>query len=506
MSLDPNIILAGKPATIPSYYDNQLNQAKLNSANQDSQMNDIKINQYNQSLADKAKLDSIYSGYTGDKNDLTQKLIQSGNIKEGMDIGNFGTEQTTKNLANSQATNKIIGQVAGAVLNTPDEKIHDAASQGIDYLQQAVPNVYTPEFAASAKQHLSTMQPAEARAFLQQLQTQALSPEQQLPKVSIEDLNGSKQPTIQSPITGVATQVGAPMMKTLTPDQTNDNTFKATQLDETKRHNLMTEDKGSETDITLSPEAITNAAARYNVDGTLPTLGMGKKSSLQKANILNQSALLSIGVDPTDLRINQIDNKSKSGALLQNSKDIAAITPYKEMLDKNADIAIELSKKVMMTDSRLANKTLNWVKQNAADNPDTAEYLAQIVFVQTEAARVLNNPRLVGQLSDSARQEMETVINGDMPLNATERVLNRIKKDGDNRVNAMLSMHDTLIKSFKHENPAQQPAKNNTTPVNAYKSNVPPKEFPQAKYLADPQGNMHWYVKGANGKAQIVTQ
>ena len=127
------------------------------------------------------------------------------------------------------------------------------------------------------------------------------------------------------------------------------------------------------------------------------------------------------------------------------------------MLDKNANIAIDLSKKVMMTDSALANKSLNWVKQNVGDNPDTAEYLAQMAFVQTEAARVLNNPRLVGQLSDSARQEMENVINGNMPLNATERVLNRIKQDGDNRVNAMLSMHDNLIKSFKHDN-TQQPA------------------------------------------------
>ena len=253
------------------------------------------------------------------------------------------------------------------------------------------------------------------------------------------------------------------MMKTETPSQTSDNLFKTQQLAETKRNHLVTENKGDETDVTLSPEAITNAAARYNVDGTLPTLGMGKKSALQKANILNQSALLSAGVDPTDLRVNQIDNKSKSGALLQNSKDIAAIIPYKEMLDKNADIAIELSKKVMMTDSRLANKTLNWVKQNAADNPDTAEYLAQIVFVQTEAARVLNNPRLVGQLTDSARQEMEKVINGDMPLNATERVLTRIKKDGENRVNAMLSMHDNLIKSFKHETNTPVPQTNQPT-------------------------------------------
>ena len=43
MPLDPNILLAGKPSILPSYYENQLNQAKLNSSNQDNQINQMKI-------------------------------------------------------------------------------------------------------------------------------------------------------------------------------------------------------------------------------------------------------------------------------------------------------------------------------------------------------------------------------------------------------------------------------------------------------------------------------
>jgi hypothetical protein len=136
--------------------------------------------------------------------------------------------------------------------------------------------------------------------------------------------------------------------------------------------------------------------------------------------------------------------KANAGALMQNSKDLAAIRPYKEMLDTNIDIAIDLGRKVIKSDSAKANRSLNWIKQNAGDHPDTAEYLAQINFVQTEAARVLSNPRLVGQLSDSARHEMQDVVSGNMPLNSSERVLNRIKKDGENRVNALVKEHDRL--------------------------------------------------------------
>ena len=58
---------------------------------------------------------------------------------------------------------------------------------------------------------------------------------------------------------------------------------------------------------------------------------------------------------------------------------------------------------------------------------------------------------------------------------------------------------DNIEKKFIN-NSIQKP------PSNAYTSKVPPKAYPNAKYLADPQGNMHWYVKGANGKAQMVTQ
>ena len=141
-------------------------------------------------------------------------------------------------------------------------------------------------------------------------------------------------------------------------------------------------------------------------------------------------------------------NIANQGALNQVTKDLTAITPYKEMLDKNVDIAIDLGRKISKSDSKLANRSLNWIKQNMGDNPDTAEYIAQIEFVQTEAARVLNNPRLVGQLTDRAVQDMKVVVDGNVPIAATERVLTRIKSDGNNRVDAMIKQHDQLRGEF----------------------------------------------------------
>ena len=55
---------------------------------------------------------------------------------------------------------------------------------------------------------------------------------------------------------------------------------------------------------------------------------------------------------------------------------------------------------------------------------------------------------MVGQLTDSARHEMQGIISGDMPLESTIRVIERIKSDGSNRVNAMKAAQQSLVKSI----------------------------------------------------------
>ena len=170
--------------------------------------------------------------------------------------------------------------------------------------------------------------------------------------------------------------------------------------------------------------------------------GGNDKNALMYAN--KARIAMSLGMSAEELASKPAEFKATAQSLNQVTKDLSAIEPFKDMLDTNADIAKNLAKKAIATNSQFANKTINWLRQNATDNPDVAEYLAQIRIVQTEAARVLNNPRLVGQLTDSARHEMEGVVNGDMPLEATTRVIDRLKADGTNRVAAMQKKENQL--------------------------------------------------------------
>lgn len=64
----------------------------------------------------------------------------------------------------------------------------------------------------------------------------------------------------------------------------------------------------------ISDAAILNAAARYNLDGTLPPMGMGANAAAGRSAILNKAAELAAGIDPTLQRQNQLSAKGSAAA------------------------------------------------------------------------------------------------------------------------------------------------------------------------------------------------
>jgi len=188
--------------------------------------------------------------------------------------------------------------------------------------------------------------------------------------------------------------------------------------------------------------------------GKLPA-GFGRYGMADRNNFLNDAGAKAYGPGGTGISIagEQASAVANKSALTSMQKDLTAIRPYKEMLDKNADIAIDLAGKVLKTNSALANKPITWIEQNLGNNPTVGEFMAQNHFVTTEAARVLSNPRLVGQMTDTAVKDMQSVVNGNAPLGTYARVLNRIKADGQNRIDAMQKEHDRLVGSFTPTTP-----------------------------------------------------
>lgn len=207
---------------------------------------------------------------------------------------------------------------------------------------------------------------------------------------------------------------------------------------------------------TGSEDAVTNDAWYTIINGKARpgSLPIGRdEGNRYREKLREKTAEIAkeLGLSPQELASLGTENRAKAVALNAVQKDLAAIRPYDEMLNLNAKIALDLAKKISSsrTGSQFVNKPITWLQANAGDNPDIAEYLFQINTVRTEGARILNNPRLVGQLTDSARHEMGDVINGNMPLGQTERVLGRMIADGKNRVNSIEKEKDSLVNSIR---------------------------------------------------------
>jgi len=76
----------------------------------------------------------------------------------------------------------------------------------------------------------------------------------------------------------------------------------------------------------MSSAAIQNAAARYNIDGTLPPLGMGKSARAERKNILDTAAAQAAAsrLSPEDQCIQQIGNHSNAQSLTKLISQLAS--------------------------------------------------------------------------------------------------------------------------------------------------------------------------------------
>lgn len=117
-------------------------------------------------------------------------------------------------------------------------------------------------------------------------------------------------------------------------------------------------DDGEATNFT--PQAIDNAAKRYNLDGTLPPMGMGKAASAGRTAILNRAAELAQGVDGTDQRQNQLNVKQQQRVLqdFTSGKSASAVRSFNvgiSHLDTLGHLADALGNKDTQAVNRVGN-------------------------------------------------------------------------------------------------------------------------------------------------------
>jgi hypothetical protein len=182
--------------------------------------------------------------------------------------------------------------------------------------------------------------------------------------------------------------------------------------------------------------AIANAAARYNIDGTLPPMGMGKAGSLGRSAILNKAAELaaSSGLTGDQQRIQQIGNKANTAALSKIQQQQTMIGAFEKNFNANADIALEYSAKVDRTGVPLANKWINAGKRSIAGDPDLAAYDQAIKSTANEYAKIVSGSMGNTAIAEGEIKKVESLLNSAQTPDQVNAVINLMKRETQNRM------------------------------------------------------------------------
>jgi hypothetical protein len=195
--------------------------------------------------------------------------------------------------------------------------------------------------------------------------------------------------------------------------------------------------------------AIDNAAARYNIDGTLPPMGMGKGGSAARSQILNRAAELAGDTSGTDQRVNQLTTKASASTLLQLKKTKTMIKAFEEMANKNADIALEMSNKVDRTGTPVLNRWILAGNNKLAGDVDTATFNTAVNVFANEYAKIMSGSMGNTPVSDSARKEAHEILNTAQTPEQLRANIKLLQREMKNRLIGLDESEAELIQQMK---------------------------------------------------------
>lgn len=261
-----------------------------------------------------------------------------------------------KQAENVQKNLGIIGQTLGSLQGKNAKPEQAKAAIASLVASGAIPKEQRADWLASVP-----TDPKELDAWLGQQRAAGMKPDEQM-KYTTPDANTLANNATQVQTTGM-----------------NNRTQLAVQDRIDSR-----QDSGDDA-ASFSKEAIDNAAARYNIDGTLPPMGMGKAAAAGRTKILNRAAELKAGVDPEQQRRDQLTNK---GDIASQNKTVREFTSGKlgasvrsfnvglAHLDTLGQLADAMGNKDLQAVNRLGNY---FATQTGAEAPVKFEAAKKVV-------------------------------------------------------------------------------------------------------------------------------
>lgn len=205
------------------------------------------------------------------------------------------------------------------------------------------------------------------------------------------------------------------------------------RLAEEKRHNLMSEAQ-------LTPEALDMAAQQFASTGQMPNVGRG---GAVRSQIINAAAAK---YPKVDLATNQAAFKANEASLKNVTGTLDTLTAFENTGLKNLKQFTDLAAKIPDTGVPWLNTPIRLLNEKMLGSPDQAAALAAGQVALREIARVTNDPKLSGSLTDSARSEVMGLVPNNATIPQIKRVAGILQQDMAN-VHSSLTDQAQAIKS-----------------------------------------------------------
>ena len=192
----------------------------------------------------------------------------------------------------------------------------------------------------------------------------------------------------------------------------------------------------------LSPAAVENAASRYNMDGTLPPMGMGKSGASGRTQILNRAGETAVG-SGTDQRLAQLDAKSSTAALGQLARSQAMNAAFEKTANANADLALGLSKQMDRTGIPLLNAGIQ-AYRSGTGSPEATQFAAANQTFVSEYAKIMSGGMGNGPVSDAARGKAEKLLTTSMTQAQYAGNVKLLQTEMGNRMKGFVDQADEL--------------------------------------------------------------
>jgi hypothetical protein len=153
------------------------------------------------------------------------------------------------------------------------------------------------------------------------------------------------------------------------------------------------------------------------------------KSGQARRDLINgrvSKILKDTGMSAADLAQARARAKANIGSMNQLTKSLNAVESFEKLAKFNGERVLELIDEVNVTGVPAIEGYAQWAKNRGMADVDTAELKSVLMAYQTEVAKILTAPNLTGVLTDSAREEVKHMVNGDMSAPQLKRVIKRL--------------------------------------------------------------------------------